>query len=70
MLYLDGVFWLYATGEGNGSPPQNGGGFDSVLLARSPDGVHFRWHDAPVLLPSGDERDVSQAAVLKEGNRW
>jgi predicted GH43/DUF377 family glycosyl hydrolase len=63
MLYLDGEYWLYSTGK-----TQSSG--DSIQLARSRDGVHFVWHEKPVLLPSGDENDVSQAAVLKEGNLW
>jgi hypothetical protein len=63
MLYLDGVYWLYSTGK-----PEHSG--DSIQLAQSTDGVHFVWREEPVLLPSQDENDVSQAAVLKEGDRW
>jgi predicted GH43/DUF377 family glycosyl hydrolase len=73
VLRLDGVFWLYSTGmsatgrDAAGNPVP---GVNSIELARSTDGVHFEWHKTPMLLPSGDERDVSQAAVLKDGDDW
>nr|MBP8954593.1 hypothetical protein [Armatimonadota bacterium] len=47
-----------------------GHGFNSISLAQSLDGVHFRWRDEPVLRPDGDEVDVSQGAVLRDGDDW
>lgn len=73
MLYLDGVYWLYSTGMSPDKPDMDGElrrGLNSIQLARSADGVHFVWHEYPVLLPSEDERDVSQGAVLKDGDNW
>lgn len=71
MLYEDGVYWLYSTGlsrlQADGQP---GYGFNSIHLARSTDGVQFSWHEQPMLLPSGDETDVSQGAVLHDGDTW
>ena len=73
MLYLEGIYWLYSTGMGRSQADKNGNvrpPFNSIHLARSTDGVHFVWHEDPILLPSEDETDVSQAAVLKDGDNW
>jgi predicted GH43/DUF377 family glycosyl hydrolase len=70
MLYLDGEYWLYATGMGRGKQDKDRPRFNSIMLARSTDGIHFKWNGTPVLLPTNDENDVSQGAVLKEGNQW
>lgn len=69
MLYLDGVYWLYSTGM-SPNRADNQPGFNSIHLARSTDGRHFEWHSDPMLLPSDDEVDVSQGAVLKDGDTW
>ncbi|MGA9364924.1 MAG: hypothetical protein WBW16_11230 [Bacteroidota bacterium] len=73
VLHVDGVYWLYSTGMSPNTTDKDGKpepGSNSIHLARSTDGVHFVWHDSPILLPAGDEREVSQGAVLKEGNDW
>ncbi|MBI4026690.1 MAG: hypothetical protein HY360_17030 [Verrucomicrobia bacterium] len=71
MLYADGVYWLYTTGISSDCTDRDGRlGLNSIHLARSTDGVHFTWYKVPILLPSGDETDVSQAAVLKDENNW
>jgi predicted GH43/DUF377 family glycosyl hydrolase len=73
MLRVDGVYWLYSTGMSPNRREKDvnsGDGFNSIQLARSADGVNFEWCESPMLLPSEDEKEVSQAAVLKDGNLW
>jgi predicted GH43/DUF377 family glycosyl hydrolase len=73
VVYVDGVYWLYSTGMSPNTTAKDGKpepGFNSIQLARSTDGVRFVWYEEPILLPAGDERDVSQGAVLKEGYNW
>lgn len=73
VLYVDGVYWLYSTGMSPNTTDKDGKpepGFNSIHLARSTDGVHFVWCEDSILLPAGNEREVSQGAVLKEGDDW
>jgi predicted GH43/DUF377 family glycosyl hydrolase len=70
VVYVDGAYWLYSSGTGDAKLSKDGYSFESILLARSSDGVRFTWQTEPVLLPTEDERDVSQAAVLREDGLW
>lgn len=69
-LRVDGEFWLYSTGMSADPSHRFGHGFNSISLARSRDGLRFDWHPEPMLLPSDDEIDVSQGAVLRDGEQW
>lgn len=69
-LYVEGEYWLYSTGMSADATHVHGHGHNSILLARSRDGRNFTWDDIPILVPSGDEIDVSQGAVLRDGDAW